>query len=367
VRDADPNQGVTVSEIFFETSKPVQRDFPGMKKLRRLLVQWAVIAPAPAEQTQPLAIRLPVAKPTTQPAGNHVSGPFVAVNKNLCNFPLARDYHSQDWQRWQGDKSGRWYVDIKREGIRFTFAPDIDKATARCPDGFDMNVLLLILGTAQHRGNPQVTFQSRSEMLRTLRYGTDTRQLRRLDATLAFWQAASLRMSKWYVAKRGKGPGRRGWRRKGGTRGVHELPPPIEVQVAGGRVKVRIADAWLALNDDYFEKVPLPLPRQAATQNLVLMMMVSRDQGPEFVHQRPQRSFCRKLGLNHRRRNQVLARAMEQAEAWFQQHGFVVQQRPRRQPAAKPKASIKRRRLSPVLADSEAKTEEMPTVLRVGP
>ena len=201
-------------------------------------------------------------------------------------------------------------------------------------------MLLLILGTAQHRDNDRVVFASRSEMLHLLRYGADQRNLQRLEQALAYWRAVTVGFGKWFFAgSRYRGPVYERHKRPHEPQrmdkdGLRRLPPPL----AGfncdpsGKVALQLATSWVdLLRVGYYVKVPLPLPREAAAQNLVLCILCSFKQYGDYKgisKPRRQRRLCRALGLNHSRRNQVFANAVASAELWFAQNygKLMVQQ-----------------------------------------
>jgi hypothetical protein len=300
-----------------------------------------------------------------------VDGPFVKLNKNFGNYPLARDPRSGKEFKWyRGRTTGCWYGDItgyenqdqnqdqrKRIRIRYVLAPDTDRALRRCATAFDINVLLLILATAQHRTNARVVFDSRSEMLKLLGYGTDYASRQRLEQTLQYWSHVSLQFGCWHFAGSHLAGDPQVLRREPKPRDrIKRLSPPLLAcsMLPQGRVTLELHADWFALHGyRFYEKLPLPLPRDAGGQNLVLTTMVSIRREGEYktiAKPRRKRRFCRALGINHGRRNQVLAHALASAEAWYLQHNgklimverdgqvnFVIE-RPRRklpQPVAK--------------------------------
>ena len=115
-----------------------------------------------------------------------------------------------------------------------------------------------------------------------------------------------------------------------------KLAPPLRLDLGSARrVRVHISQDWSQdwqgqQQNKYYEKLPLPLPRTAAAQNLVLCVSASKMRlDPEDFdswHTGPRsvRSLTRKLGVNHSTRNLVLQNALDEAEAWFRQHGGML-------------------------------------------
>jgi hypothetical protein len=156
------------------------------------------------------------------------------------------------------------------------------------------------------------------------------------------------------------------------------LPPPLKsfaFAERGGRVELKLDPAWRELQcGGYIQKVPLPLPRTAAAQNVVLLLLVSAvndtsSDGAEITFRRKLRRFCHALGLDHRRRNRVLEHALASACAWFKQQGgelepvtkdgkiIFIMQRPKRRKPPEQKPIVKRKPL-PVL--TPAPRRELP-------
>jgi hypothetical protein len=293
-----------------------------------------VIARRPLRSANPAIqharARSPELMPCIRSTAADVAGPFAAVSKNLCNYPLARDRRMSKWRWWRGSRTGRWFGQYPGDDrIRCEFAGGIDPVLRRCPSAFDVNVLFLLLATAQHRNNDRVVFESRSAMLRALRYGCDPRNLDRLAQALIFWNEASIRFGRWYhPRKHGRGLSDDGRaKRNGGYNAAKLLPPPLKSLsfAERGRVELQLDHAWLELHrGGFFEKVPLPLPRESAAQNRVLCLLASLaadHESDEITYPRGVRKLCRKLGLDHSRRNRVLVHALRSAAAWFKQHG----------------------------------------------
>jgi hypothetical protein len=102
-------------------------------------------------------------------------------------------------------------------------------------------------------------------------------------------------------------------------KGSKRLPTPlVKVETGPGKITVQMRGEWLQEHKAFYEKIPLPLPHQAAAQNLVLLIMVSN---PYAYKWRSRRELCHILGIDHKRRNKVLDQAIENAKAWFKKHG----------------------------------------------
>jgi hypothetical protein len=297
---------------------------------------------------------------------HEVGGPFVAINKNLLNYPLARDKRSSEFQWQRGNKSNRWYGQVKDDDrIKYRFDADTDSALLRPPTAFEINVLFLILGTAQHRKKDRVIFDSRSQMLKLLRYGADVDNLDRLDEALVYWAEVTITFGKWHFSK----PRNKLWS-LGPPKSSHFLPPPLKYCSQGKhKVTVTLAPAWADMVKlGFYEKVPLPLPRDAAGQNFVLCMLASEQSefGQTIGKPRRQRRLCRKLGINHSRRNQVFSNAVTSAGKWFAaNHGEleIVQRYGKVLPISlkRPRRVIERRRRADKGVAKEAvDTVEMP-------
>jgi hypothetical protein len=189
-----------------------------------------------------------------------------------------------------------------------------------------MNILFLMIAEARRLDRREVQFASRSEILSMLRLGVDAENLRKIIGSLELWSDLTIRFETWYF------PGNKiDGRWHPGTRGPKKLRPPVRsFRVIGHRVRVVIEDSWLEKHPKYWERVPLPLPRQAAAQNLVLSLATSLKWTPDdegvpgevtFAYKRGVRQLCRKVGLNHTTRNRVFRQAIKAAQVWFEANG----------------------------------------------
>ena len=260
----------------------------------------------------------------------------VKINRNLMHFPLARDARAKvGW--FQGIKTGRWMADLPGEGreshrIRLILPANASARMRRCPSALDMNVLFQLLAEAQRPDNPkQIEFASFAVFLRRLGLAKRSRERTRVEASLLYWTRASIRWSHWY--------------RVGGQHIHLSLPPPIEdAERDGNRITIRLHRDWyeLARAKGYYVWLPLPLPPQAAVQNLVLLILTqdsaggdTRAKSNELLATNSDLCFdgwapltksldrwwvARKMGLLHKQRNKVLNRAVDQAAGWFAVH-----------------------------------------------
>ena len=271
--------------------------------------------------------------------------PFVALNKNFCNYPLARDIRSRDWHWLRDPTTRRWHGNVydahkRNPRLELRFASDVDLACRRAPTGFEVNMLGLIMATAQRRNNASVTFNAQAEMLRALDHGIDTRNRELLQRALEFWQEITLRFGQWFRAGPQQQAAMAAWARlaadvsgQGQTDGAGVAAARAfvcaQARRAGGGASPN--PDWLKLHDAFFEKLPLPLPHDAASQNLVLAVLVSikdreshqgvQDKSVIYARPRGYRQFCKTIGLNHSRRGQVLQRALVGGQDWFARNG----------------------------------------------
>ena len=259
-----------------------------------------------AESKRPRIIERP--KPL-----NDVS--FAKLNKNLCNYPLARDRHvHMKWRRFTD--TGERYVDLPGDDrIRLILPADVDRSFERCPSAFDINVLAMLSAEANRQDRAEIAFPNRVKFLSKLKLAPTSFNRRRLDEALDYWATITVQFYKcWYDAARQRQASR-------------DFAPPIQ-KLSPARSRpfvVQLSTAWRQiLRGGYFEIVPLPLPADAVTQNLVLTSLVSHTRAVsgkyENSFQRQLRSYCRKIGLDHNNRRQRLERAIAAAQQWYAQH-----------------------------------------------
>jgi hypothetical protein len=89
----------------------------------------------------------------------------VQLNKNLGNYPLARDARTR--QLWRRSNSGPWWWS-KLHGeprIQFRIPRDAAPALRHAPTPFDMNLLFLLMSEAQATKKSALEFTSTAAML----------------------------------------------------------------------------------------------------------------------------------------------------------------------------------------------------------
>jgi hypothetical protein len=238
---------------------------------------------------------------------------FALIDKNLLNYPLARDCRVR--HHWvKGAKTGRNYTHLD-DRITLSLPPN---AEIRCPNGFDVNVLFILLAEARKQDGGKIDLPSLTAIVSKMGLGADASNLRRVRTSLTLWSTISIRFRNYYAAR---------WRRPdtkkgvGGTNVDRKFPPPINsLKIGRGQIRVSIHEDWREYHKKYFERVPLPLPMPAAAQNVVLCTIVSMATG----NQRSVRKFCRKIGLNHTTRRRVLRNALQIAEQYYERNGGAL-------------------------------------------
>jgi hypothetical protein len=242
---------------------------------------------------------------------------FAIVNKNLLNYPLARDTRVKlEWHK--NKKTGRYWAYLPGDDrIKLSFPADADR---RCPNGLDINVLFFLLSEVRKQGRQTITLPSLAAILNQLGLSYGSRNLRRLNAALELWSCISIRYECYYAASR-KSPG--GGLSKKGQPVVKRFPPPIGSR-EGRRLSIN-AD-WCEQQDKFVERLVLPLPMQAAAQNVVLCTHVTIRPASEQhdAGVRKIRRFCRKVGLDHNNRSHALDRALEIAVRYFKANGGLL-------------------------------------------
>lgn len=253
------------------------------------------------------------------------------LNKNLMNYPLARDTRAGvQWQR-DGDSL---LAHLPGDNRITVILPRICSGH-RLPTALDVNVLLAILAEAQRLGGgadekgrwrfrpvERVEFASTFDLLRKLRMECRSRGSAQISECLDYLRAVSIRFSRriWYQHDRDKG------RKRDRT-----LPPPIRrIERRGRRLVITLDREWSLLGavdqGGYYEPVPLPLPAAAAAQNLALMSLAwpashEIEDGVQIGEQRDIAWVNRHLGLTGSRRNSVLRHAADQATDWWRGNG----------------------------------------------
>jgi len=241
---------------------------------------------------------------------------FAAVDKNLANYPIARDIRLKpDWQKvdqhWQAELISKPWVDCI---LPLKVAAELK----RFPSATDINVLLALLCYARMGRK----FRSQKELLEVAGLSNNARDLRLLESSLEFWQVLQLVFATWWDNSRVKDGqcgvfdyNKIGKKKRG--RVPWQLPPPIERRDG---YDVTMSKAWLS---KYTLSVPLPLPRHAAVQNLLLWLLVrAGDPHPETnVIDYRSEVFYNKVGLKHHNRAQRFRPIVEEAKSWLEKHG----------------------------------------------
>lgn len=265
--------------------------------------------------------------------------PFAPVNRNFCNYPLARDRHILT--RWrQSRKTGRWLCDLKGdEQIQLRLPAETTRHHRRCPTAFDLNILFALLATARFQKTNAISFVSFSALLDLVGYKPEARNRSKCKDSLLLWSTLSIRFMEWYApnqaeyidqdgnvhARYMRGTRKRYKADNLARRELRQLPPPITINSARNRpLRISINREWIELSQSYFAKIPIPLPRDAAAQNLVVVILTSRqwrgDYGELQTHPRKVRPLCRKIGLEHNNRASKLRRTIASAQQWFKMH-----------------------------------------------
>ncbi len=238
---------------------------------------------------------------------------LLRLNRNFMNYPLARSMRTRP--NWQKDKDGWWCTLPGDDHIELRLPETSRPTLQRCPSGFDMNVLFRLLMAVQENQSKhldeQVQFRSVAALLRDLHLTADTDNCIRLFEALELWSQLSIRFGQWY---------------EGGQHSVREFPPPIEqVDLHGQRLTLTFNRRWIELvrAKGYYAKLPIPLPNEAASQNLILMLLVwdpkQIDDKMCWTHSWNRKSLCQKIGL--RCKTPRLKRIAYLANDCFAAHG----------------------------------------------
>ena len=242
---------------------------------------------------------------------------FAQVNRNLMNYPLARQ--SRVKASWSKSlKTGRWFCVLPGDKrIRLWLARGAPARLERLPSAFDVNVLLLVLARAQIQGDPVVTFPSRAAIFQALGLSVQRARYREhVDGALELWSAMSIRMP-WYPHKK-------------------TMPPPIEVTCSkGSSFTVTVSVAWRDLGKKktgYFKQVPLPLPvtpQPRTSSCLCLLANIEEfDCDGEIMRRTSPRNkvnLCWKIGLTHSTSCRAFSRACDETDKWLRKHGGALE------------------------------------------
>jgi hypothetical protein len=240
---------------------------------------------------------------TTRPLKKkRATSSFLFIDKNLCNYPLARDSRMKlHW--FVSSKTGR---NVAHVDNRITLSLPADQEQ-RCPTGFDVNVLFLLLMHVYAQRSGKISFKSLNAIARKMGLSAHPKNRRRVRESLALWAALRVRFKNYYVA------GDRQENIEGGNVDKTFPPPITALNIDRDRITATIIDDW-CYHTKYRKRVELPLPMSAAAQNIVLCTLTARDHG---FYLRTIRNFCRKIGLNHGMRRQSLDHALREAGQYY--------------------------------------------------
>jgi hypothetical protein len=232
----------------------------------------------------------------------------VRVAKQLGNYPLARDSHTQQhW--WRSEPTGKyWLCNLpgdERIQIQFRLRGDIDEQLRHCPTAFDMSVLLLVLAEAQQMKQGRISFDSCKAMLAAMGYEKDGDGYQRLHDSLDYWCELSILY-------------RECWHKVGQKEKITKrLPAPLQsVSKEGHCVSIVLDQQWETMK--YFGVLKLPLPRSAAASNLVMWLAAwgmpiefRESERTEFA------TLYGKIGLTHSTRSAKLKRTLLEVQTYY--------------------------------------------------
>ena len=262
-----------------------------------------------------------------RPPRSEVFSTFVWIDKNLLNYPLARD--SRVKHSWIQGPNGRYYTVLGRR-ITLWFGAN---ANRRCPNGFDVNLLFLLLGEMRRQNKgPEITLASLSAVVRAMGLLPDATNLLRLRASLALWSTISVQFPNYYVPRRPAVKGK--WVDGKITSGKwlpgknvdKTLPPPLSaVKLGKPEITISISESWYKKHKSrkrvgYQARVLLPLPMSGPAQNVVLTTLTSKEGGQP----RRRRRYCRTIGINHGTRGRVLENSLGAAIDYYSRMGGAL-------------------------------------------
>src|SRR5262249_41992739 len=181
------------------------------------------------------------------------------LNKNLCNYPIARSARTKG--RWRLDDHGPWCRLPGEDRIELAPPPGTPREKQRIPTGFDMSVLYRLLAAEQEAAPERVVrhlvfFRSRAAFLRELRLTKTQQNYRRLRKSLELWSRLSIHFvscrdrglkAPWHVPPSKDHPE--------GRRIAKDLPPPIRrFELRDQEIIVKLHEDWrdLAKPEGYF-------------------------------------------------------------------------------------------------------------------
>lgn len=173
---------------------------------------------------------------------------------------------------------------------------------------------VLLLGEVARQRKRTITL-SRSAILRAIGLGADTANLRRVRAALQLWSQLSICFNWWHAQ---------------GKNMKRTLPPPIgALDISRAQVTITVHKDWRD-NDGYIERIALPLPMNAAAQNIALCTSVqfgSTRTVQSLGKWRSLTKFCRKIGLQHSTKHSSLQHALPIAEEYYERFGGYLSHR----------------------------------------
>ena len=230
------------------------------------------------------------------------------MNKNLGNFPLARDPRAK--VNWRRSKTGCWRAQLPGEPrISLRLPPDAPEEVRRAPRAFDIKVLAALLTLARTQDAAVVSIRSQSWLLDWMGMARDSRSLRKLHESLEFWCWLRIVHQRWYLPNDGHDQVR--------------LPPPLK-RHSNLSKKIRVSKKWREMGEAFVAPIPLPLPDSAGAQNLVLWLMTGKRRHFETIEGTVWvgiRTLANKIGMSQVNPWSAMIGVCEQAAQWFRDHG----------------------------------------------
>jgi len=254
---------------------------------------------------------------------------FVHLNKNLCNIPMTRDSR----QRGPVERDGEWlWVQLDDGSVRFRFAADSDPALHRYPTDADFEVLCQLTCRAKYLDSRQLDFKSITALLDWLGLNAekpDSRSRNRVLDSLDYWATVAIVYQRWFVPKVAR------------SHVPKHIDPPLQCSLSHG-LHIAVSEQWMNLNysgmNGFHVAVPLPLPRQAAVQNFMLMCKAfgdrnraarDRDDDVPKIILRDQAKLAQRIGLNPKHIGTQLQAVAKRADEWLSHRGGGVEVLPR--------------------------------------
>jgi hypothetical protein len=236
---------------------------------------------------------------------------FALINRNLMNYPLARDRRLKlNWQ--SGD--GGWLCDLT-DNIQLQLPATIAAECRVCPNALDMNVLFHLLMLRRKTGRPDLRLSQR-DLIKAVGLTRAGANRKRVRFALQLWSHLSITFQRWYAD---------------GNRQPHVLPPPIQEIKPGRPMQIIMHDGWVW--HGFHGTVPLPLPNDAVAQNLILYLLTQPGK-PKSRHRkgtRDRRLLYKSIGLtDHSESANTMERSLDLARRWFKRHGGHLKPTPHR-------------------------------------